>query len=68
MTQDAEPDPSIRPCYFETFAKGTYADGTVFKADVSQPFRDVDIEVNRTLLPQTLVPCVFIGLSCVFVQ
>ncbi|CAE7498925.1 unnamed protein product [Symbiodinium natans] len=45
--QDAEPDPSIRPCYFETFAKGTYADGTVFKADVSQPFRDVDIEVNR---------------------
>ncbi|CAE7924644.1 unnamed protein product [Symbiodinium necroappetens] len=45
--QDSQPDPSIEPCYFETFAKGTYADGTVFKAEVSQPFRDVDIEISR---------------------
>merc|ERR1719506_1288660 len=34
-------------CYFETYIKGRALDGTVFRADVHQAYRDVDIEVNR---------------------
>jgi len=34
-------------CYFETYIKGRQADGTVFRADAHNAFRDYDIEVNR---------------------
>jgi len=33
-------------CYFETYIKGSTSDQTVFRADVHEAYRDVDIEVN----------------------
>eukprot|EP00928_Gymnodinium_smaydae_P040215 TRINITY_DN27306_c0_g6_i1.p1 TRINITY_DN27306_c0_g6~~TRINITY_DN27306_c0_g6_i1.p1 ORF type:complete len:5181 (-),score=906.80 TRINITY_DN27306_c0_g6_i1:179-15013(-) len=35
------------PCYYETFIKGAALHGTVFRRDVHEAYRDVDVEVNR---------------------
>merc|ERR1719271_1892509 len=33
-------------CYYETYIKGSTSQNTVFRADVHEAYRDVDIEVN----------------------
>eukprot|EP00931_Biecheleriopsis_adriatica_P071269 TRINITY_DN4511_c0_g1_i3.p1 TRINITY_DN4511_c0_g1~~TRINITY_DN4511_c0_g1_i3.p1 ORF type:complete len:2354 (-),score=405.61 TRINITY_DN4511_c0_g1_i3:1928-8902(-) len=45
--QDTQPNVGLAYCYYETFIKGSRSDSTVFKADVHEPFRDIDIEVNK---------------------
>ncbi len=46
--EDTQPDDAITPCYYESFIKGSQSDNTVFMMEVPTPFRDVDVEVNRT--------------------
>ncbi|CAE8610726.1 unnamed protein product [Polarella glacialis] len=36
-------------CHYETFVKGTSGTATVFRADVHEAYRDVQVEVNRIL-------------------
>ena len=46
--EDIQPDDAITSCYYESFIKGSQSDDTVFRMEVPQAFRNVDVEVNRT--------------------
>merc|ERR1719253_2098541 len=45
--QDSTPNTLTDPCYYENFIKGGASDGTVFRAEAHEAYRDYAVEITK---------------------